>query len=129
MMVRSRTLKQKMCGYLAFHQRILKCSKVVTLACIKYNTQQTIRLCFLRQNKQYSTIVVFIRLTKSQIPVKRKDVNVSAETQKSVQMLEIGFKTKCLLRSDPVQILKSRSKCTWIHIGLYYFIMFCLEVT
>lgn len=48
MMVRSRTLKQKMCGYLAFHQRILKCSKVVTLACIKYNTQQTIRLCFPR---------------------------------------------------------------------------------
>lgn len=48
MMVRSRTLKQKMCGYLAFHQRILKSSKVVTLACIKYNTQQTIRLCFLR---------------------------------------------------------------------------------
>lgn len=59
MMVRSRTLKQKMCGYLAFHQRILKCSKVVTLACIKYNTQQTIRLhiinttllwCFVWQN-------------------------------------------------------------------------------
>lgn len=44
MMVRSRTLKQKMWGYLAFHQRILKSSKVVTLACIKYNTQQTIRL-------------------------------------------------------------------------------------
>lgn len=44
MIVRSRTLKQKMWGYLAFHQRILKSSKVVTLACIKYNTQQTIRL-------------------------------------------------------------------------------------